>query len=468
MSTDLTTAGYYSDLAIRARMLEACGAVGGAGATAAFVAGLGEGGPPHQTWSDAAHVPVDRLTELWTRGVDISRSLWDTSQLVFMIELDYLNVDQPAEPFLRPAEVFFKLEPVLRAARQVFRGLSLAPRTLMTGRGYQFAAAVPLDHPVVDELAALARVPSWFAGVERRRPDGVTAPMTVRQAQAAEGLGKLIEFIAHRVLILASQQSPVPVVFNGTVVGSGLLGRECVSIDFSHVGDPLDIRHIRLPFSTYQWHRLRPDIFGPHAAGLPPLVALPGRRESVFTRLAAGRGLVAGLRAAPAASCVLPDVSAGISAALARYRRSALERFHREFDQERDAGATIPAMPLKDLPPCVSDMFAAPNDRLLKPEHLQHAVRVLMARGVEPAVIAGWVQTAYETDHHWGERWSWLDARARADFDVRVFAGLIATGLDSLIDLNCVSAQEKDICPRAGCRYDLRMDRDRLQHRASA
>jgi hypothetical protein len=61
-----------------------------------------------------------------------------------------------------------------------------------------------------------------------------------------------------------------------------------------------------------------------------------------------------------------------------------------------------------------------------------------------------------------------LDPRTRADFDVRVFAGMIATGLDPLVDFNCVSAQEKDICPRDGCEFDLRVDRNGLARAWSA
>ena len=129
-------------------------------------------------------MPADQIATLWARGVDISRSLWDAKHLVFMLELDYLNVDQPAEPFLRPAEVFVKLEPAYRATRREFRQLGLAPRTVMTGRGYQFAGAVPLDHPVIPRLAALSRLPFWFAGVDRRRPPGVTAPLTIQQARS--------------------------------------------------------------------------------------------------------------------------------------------------------------------------------------------------------------------------------------------------------------------------------------------
>jgi hypothetical protein len=466
MNDALSVIDYYGHPAVRARMLAACGTTGDGRPSAAFVAGLGEGGPAHQTWDDAVRLPADRIASLWASGDDISRSLWDETQLVFMLELDYLNVDQPAEPFLRPAEAFYKLEWACRAARRAFRRLGLAPRTMMTGRGYQFAGAVPLDHPVVDRLATLARLPAWFAGVDRRRPAGVQTPMTARQARAAAGLGKLIEYAAHGVLARAAH-SPIPVVFNGTIVGAGRVGRECVSIDFSHVGDPLDVRHLRLPFSTYQWHRLRPDIFDVPTASLPALVALPCGRQPLLTRLSTGRGLDAGIRAARCMGGRLPDVSTGIASLLDRYAKSRLAAFHRRFDADREA---TPAASLTDrwLPPCVTAAFASPNDRLLKPEHIQHVVRVLTARGASAAAIAALLQSAYEADHGWGDRWSRIDARTRADFDVRVFAGMIATGLDPLVDFNCTSAQEKDVCPRTGCRFDLRVERDRLAKAASA
>jgi hypothetical protein len=72
------------------------------------------------------------------------------------------------------------------------------------------------------------------------------------------------------------------------------------------------------------------------------------------------------------------------------------------------------------------------------------------------------VRAAYEADHAWGDRWRRLHAATRAEFDVRVFAGMVATGLDQLVDFNCVSAQEKGLCPGTGCTLDLRVDRDRL------
>ena len=88
-------------------------------------------------------------------GCDIARSLWDRTQLIFFIELDYENIDEPGEPYLRPAEAFFKLEPVYRAARRVFTRLGLETQAIMTGRGYHFTGQVQLDDPIIDRLAAV-------------------------------------------------------------------------------------------------------------------------------------------------------------------------------------------------------------------------------------------------------------------------------------------------------------------------
>jgi hypothetical protein len=150
-------------------------------------------------------------------------------------------------------------------------------------------------------------------------------------------------------------------------------------------------------------------------------------------------------------------VAKGIEAARHAYEISRLAAFHREYQAALGATpARTPAMQLDALPACLAGAIRWPNDLLLKPEHLQHVVRGLMARGWHPSDIASLVKSKYEEDHQWGSRWSWMHPGTRAAFDVRVFAGLIVTGRDSLIDFNCVSAQEKDICPRTYCLWDLR------------
>jgi hypothetical protein len=455
-------AAYYRNPSVRARLREYCGDEDDRGPSAVFVGGLDPTNQPYPTWSNAAVVPTSDLDALAARGADLARSLWDSRALIFLLDLDYQNLDFPSEPFTHPTDVFFKLENLYASTQRVFQQFGLATLTTATGRGYHLVGRIPLVDPVLDALSALADLPSWHGTYLRNRPPGVRATMEACDATAAAGLGLVIEYLAHLILGEAEPLSLVPVVVNGTTVGSGFVGRECVSIDFSHVGDPMSVRHVRMGFSTYQWHRARPDIFGPEVAALPPIVALPRPQSSLEAFLLEGRDLHTGATMAVKASNALPDISAGVSRALESYRGSALAVFHSAFAAERRRGAAVRTDLPADLAPCLRRALDQPNDLLLKPEHVQNLVRGLMARGWTGSEIARVVEREYTRDHGWGDRWARLDARTRADFDVRVFAGLIVTGRDRLIDFNCKSSQDKAVCPFVGCAHDLREDRDRL------
>ena len=461
-SSDLALKGYYADPQVRSRICEYLGASpGGSSGTAAYVASLSAYSHRPIMWEKATRRPLSELDSVWEDEPDISRSLLDARSLVFMFELDYLNSDVPAEPFTHPAEVFSKLEPAYQAVRRVLESLGLWPFALATGRGYHLVGVVPLTAAVVGHLAdVVTGTPTWLDTVKVRSPSCV---VSAQVARAWTGLGCLVEHAAH--LVIANAVSPIPIVFNGTPVGTGLVGRECVALDFSYVGDPLDTRHVRCAFSAYQLHRFRPDIFGSAGAGgVPALAAVPRRARSLSAFLRTGRSLEAGQRAAQRGPATLPDVTAGVERLLAHYLTSPLAAFHRRFYEARHRPSPGRKRRVAGLPPCVAACLARPNDLLLKPAHLQHLVRTLLARGWSAAEVAGLVQATYEADHGWGDRWRLrMDAPTRAEFDVRVFAGMVVTGTDGLADFNCVSAQEKDLCPRSGCQFDLRTDRDRLR-----
>ena len=322
-------AHYYAQPAVQERLIEYCGGGDGRPPTAAFVAALRDDQRPHLTWDRSTNVPASRMATLFAEPGDLSRSLWDTKSLLFVLDLDYLNVDAPQEPFTHPAEVFFKLEPAYRAVRHVLAKFALPALDLMTGRGYHFTGHVPLDHAVVDQLGSLVpEPPAWYTTCGQRRPSGVDAVVTERQARASVGIGLLLEHVAHLVMRRTARTSSIPVVVNGTIVGrGGAAGRECVSIDFSHAGDPLDVRHARIAFGTYQWHRLRPDIFGSAAASFPPLVALPRRHRGLAEMLTRGRSLDIGAREAARSIACLPDIEAGVARLVADYLSSPLAAF---------------------------------------------------------------------------------------------------------------------------------------------
>ncbi|MGE0043538.1 MAG: hypothetical protein AB7H88_06670 [Vicinamibacterales bacterium] len=463
---------YYGLPAVRARMAEYLDTGADGAPTATTIAVLEPGASRFPTWDGCARLPPGALPDALARGGDVARSLDDTASLLVHLDLDYQNTTDPGEPFVHPGDVFFKLEPAYRATRAVLQRFGLEPIVLMTGRGYHFTAAVPLGAPVVDRLAALAPgVPAWFATQSRRAVAFPRPAIDARVARAATGLGLVLEHAAHLVLAGAAGASTVPVVVNGTVVGEvGPAGHAAVSIDLSFAGDPLDARHIRLAFGGYQFHRLRPDIVGARVATLPPLVALPRRDGDDWQALVAGgRGTAAGAAAAAREEAHIPDCADGLGRLLDDYAGSALARAHADFyavapEPPERWPDTYDLVGVADWPPCLSAALRQPNDLLLQPAHLQHLTRGLLAAGWHPRHIAGLVWSRYARDHGWGDRWERrMDAATRADFDVRVFAGLVATGLDRWVDLNCVSAQEKGLCPRAGCGRDLREVRDRLR-----
>ena len=139
---------------------------------------------------------------------------------------------------------------------------------IVTGRGYHFTGRVRFTSLIVDRVAGLSvRDPAWLRTLESRRPAGWPTPeITSRHARAFVGAGMLGEFVGHQILKRARPRSPIPIVLNNTVVGTGEVGRECLSVDLSYAGDPMDVRHMRVAFGAYQKHRFRADLSGPAAS----------------------------------------------------------------------------------------------------------------------------------------------------------------------------------------------------------
>jgi hypothetical protein len=435
--------------------------------TAVYLMALTGAQAPRATWEHATCHRPDELDVLLVAEADISRSLWDTRGLLVHLDIDYQNTDYPGEAWHHPADVFFKLEPVYRAVHHMLRRFDLPLVALMTGQGYHFSGIVPLDSPVIDALALLMPdMPNWLPTVGERHP-GLGQELTLRHARAYTGMGMLMEYLAHGVMRRARRRTPVPIVLNGTAVGPGLAGRDCVSIDLSCYGDPLDVRHIRVAYGAYQKHRFRPDVVGVRAStDVPPLVAVP-RRGALAPLPADARDVRHAARAARTGSAALPQVARGVGLLAEAYLRSPLAQCHREFYATPRKNLTgrerlFASVRLPELPGCVARPLLAPNDLLLQPARVQHITRWFLAEGAAPRDIAAVIQSRYDADFEWGDRWRMGDAETRAEFDVRVFAGLVATGVDRAVDFNCRSAQEKGLCPSEPCVHDLRVDQQRL------
>jgi len=470
----MSPAEYYRLPQVVARVREFCGLSGNERSHCAYLAAMGAADGPHPIWGHAAPRPPDELDALLATGADLVRSMWDTGSLLVYVDLDYLHTDEMGEAFVHPGDTFLKLEPVYRCFESLFDEFRLPMLDLVTGAGYSFVGRVPLDGDVAARLAALAtEPPAWLTTHAVRRPPWLDARIGEDTAKAFHGLGMLLEHLAHRAIDRVGLDGAIPLVVNNTEVGTGPNGRECVSIDLTHLGDPLDSRLLRVPFGLYQKHRLRPDLVGGGAARVAPIAVLPRRRREFAACFGPGRGLARAAREAVEADTTIPDVSAGLERLLADYKASDLSAWHRRYAQVRLRSLDVWSDPgagfgMGDVPPCVSACVEHPNDLLLKPTHIQLLVRSLLARGWHARDVAGLVLARYGLPDAWGDHWERVDPATRADFDVRVFAGLVAMGRDRGVDFNCVSTQEKRMCPGTGCPHDLRRERDRMLARARA
>lgn len=447
------------------RVREYCGLLPGDRSHCVYVTGMGVRDGAHVTWGDVDPRPPAELAELLDSGADVARSLWDTESLLVYVDIDYMNTDSPGEAFVHPADAFLKLEPTYRGLGELCDELGMPMLDLVTGSGYGFIGRIALHGRMASRLRSLApEVPGWYDSHDRRHPPWAEARIDEAQARAYHGLGLVLEHLVHRLLALVAPESEIPLVVNNTEVGPGLTGRECVSLDLTHMGDPLDSRFLRVPFGLYQKHRIRPDLVGAAAARLPALVVVPRGRRPLLDVLEQGRTPARAADEAASTHTSIPDVEEGLLRLVEEYAASRLAAWHHDYYavRPRTHPDTDPGIDALGLPPCVAACLKRPNDLLLKPAHIQLLVRTLLARGWHARHIAGLVAAQYTRQDLWGDHWRRGDPATRADFDVRVFAGLIAAGHDEGVDFNCVSTQEKGMCPGGVCGIDLRSERDRL------
>lgn len=448
---------YYADPAVRARMTEFLGGNTLEDATAEFVAGQDV-----RPGAAGRKVLPGDLPALLSRGEDVSRSLWDAQAVIADLDIEYVNFDFPAEAYLEPQRTFELQAPVENALKSVFSGHGLAPLHLVSGRGHHYLWQVRRGTRAFDRLMALGRVPDYLHGMYGARHPPADRVIPQDLTAAFSGLALLMEYLAQRVKEIAAPQCEVPVELTAVAVGPVQRGREMISLDISEYGDPLHTRSVRIPFSAYLKPWQQRHILGEgHVSALPLSYLVPwtGRESLDCVQLMRDPAAVTAL--ARESDCHIPDASAATDGLIDAYEASKLGIFHRWFfSQEHQPPhlwpQTYDSQPLEVVPPCVRYLLEHPNDNLEKPAGIEQVTRTMLALGWHPRHVAGLIRSKYERDFNWGLRWHEYSAGMRADFYVRVFAGLFATGRDDLVDFNCRSTQEKHFCfaPNPGCNLE--------------
>ncbi|HEU0273150.1 MAG TPA: hypothetical protein VFQ83_01315 [Candidatus Udaeobacter sp.] len=455
MNTSEQRQRYYCHPDVRCRIGEFVGADVSHGYCCEFLTASDDRAhPPFKV-----HSPAE-LNSLFDRGFEICRSLWDREALIADFDIEYVNFDIPAEAFVDPERVFAIQQPVVEAIERLLREYGIEVLHVLSGRGHHFIWKIEQNSAVFGDLAEIGRGPAslWARECEPHPPNG--RGVAFELARAFAGLGLAMEFLAHRAKKMASPLAKIPVELTAVEVGPFSHGREMISIDISEYGDPLYSRAIRVPFSVYLKPWQQPWGFDPHVlATMQPFFVIPlgGMNWRDGTSVMRNSRLTTKLAAH--SSTKIPDATHGSGKLFADYSNSSLAAFHQFFYTEEQHPAelwpeTYDRLALELLPACARIALEQPNDLLLRPAYIRRLVRVLLALGWHPRHIAGLIHSRYRRDFGWTQFVD-VDPATRADFYTRIFSGLFATGMDDLVDFNCVSAQEQGTCAFSNCGFNL-------------
>lgn len=426
--------GVSSDPAVRSRIIEYLGGGSLEEATCLYLSRCDLG------LSVPARHPPTQLDALLEDEQGLARSLADVQSMIIHLDIEYVNFDDPAAAFTHPERAFQLQEPVVEAIEEILLGWGIRPLHVVTGQGHHFVWRIRKKSAVAESIGALG---IWNTP-ELLRPTEPVFPH----------LALLMEYFSHRIKWESAPRAEVPVEITARHVGFGRSGaREMISIDISEYGDPLDSRMIRIPYTRYRkpWVSGLIDRLGIEEQ-VQGFVTLPLHEMNVVQLLACRQDPAAVISLAKRAGVAIPLQEKGTQRLADEYRRSKLVHFHRHFysvatDPPERWPETYGHVPLGHYPGCVRHILEQPNDLLLKPAGMQLVTRALLADGWHPRHIAGLVRSIFENPaFEWGIQWAGYDPVLRAEFYVRLFSGEIVTGLDSGVDFNCTSQQEKGFC----------------------
>jgi hypothetical protein len=358
-------------------------------------------------------------------------------------------------------KVYFKLEEIYQRIKEIYNRYKINYISIQTGQGYHFVFKLPYENPLHNKLVSLSDIEISLKGKYKVTTTRRKKVVSETSARGFHNAGRIIEYFAHILLQNMHSYKGLPVVFSDVSIGNY---REAISIDLSMYGDPIYLRDIRVPFSSYQKHKIYSK-FKSSVGNIHPFIVLPREINGVeyfsYKDLLSMRTDVKKVvEYSDNVNCLIPSVGENFEVVLSDYQNSVLYKIHKNFDSVDHDNPNIwyktyDKFDINILPPCVRHCLIEPNDHLLKPTNLQTLTRVLLKLGWHPKHIAGLVRSKYERNYGWGEEWFKYDASSRANFYVRIYSDLLLSGIDKKEDLNCISHQEKGYCYKPNCGYNL-------------
>jgi len=428
---------YYQSEPVQARMAEFLGGPNLDQATCYFLARCRD--YDHPEFCACEPLQLERFLQSES---EVCRSLWDRRDLIVHLDVEYINFDFTAEPYLDPVRTYELQQPVSDAIVEFLAGHGIHPLRLLSGRGYHFVWRIARHCCAFDNLTHITRLPRRLEQMYAQPLVPLGESIQPELAAAFEGLGLVIEYVARVVQQQSAIYSALPVQFVDLPTAPQQRGRETVAVDITEYGDPLYTRVIRVPFGAYlkPW---RNGTVANHLRGqIPMMFAVPSGSLGLHEDLTAMRDADRAIQLAERSHTYIPDASNAMERLIEAYIRSDTARFHAWFylhDHEPKERWHETYDRFRPNDPLLRHILDHPNDLLLKPVFLRQLVIALCRMGWHPRHIAGLIRSRYERDYGWLSKWYNYDAGKRADFYTRLFSGSIVLGGDSGLDIEDVA-----------------------------
>jgi len=261
-----------------------------------------------------------------------NRSLWDHQSLIAHLDIEYVNFDFPAEPYLDLERSFELQQPVAQTIEKMLLKYGIKPLHLISGRGHHFVWRISRQSKTLNSISELGPFSQHLKDVYNNPhyPKGESVPFDLGAGFA--GLGLIMEYLAHQLKAKVAPHCKLPVELTAVAVGPEERGREIISIDISEYGDPLHTRMIRIPFSPY----LKPLIkdIGLHdqiVDQIPFIFMIPLHEMSISQALEVMVDQVKVADLAKRASTKIPNQSKTMANLVTDYQQSAVKKFHEWF-----------------------------------------------------------------------------------------------------------------------------------------
>jgi len=175
--------------------------------------------------------PLEEFQSWLNHGAEVNRSLWDRKSLIAHLDIEYVNFDHPAHPYLAPEQIFELQRPVVSAAKSLFSHFRLAPLHVLTGRGHHFVWRISRDSRAFAQLSALGRMSASLQRLYASKPGPTGEAVAAKVGAAFAGLGLVMEFVVSEIKTCTAEKCQLPVELGAIEAGRAERGREVIALE---------------------------------------------------------------------------------------------------------------------------------------------------------------------------------------------------------------------------------------------